>query len=173
MAISRQGMYKAALVVLWALACGVIWLMITQAFVMRISAPGTWRWPRIYQVTVVQIVQDELDMFADKPLVNDGHHDRAIHLPKAECRDLKPGDEIWVLDNYYATPVRPEQFRLSLRRLLVEFPEPLLLLFLVGIWRVRKALAKAQRDVPPPTVFFKDDFHRRADRFDASNAPKA
>ena len=95
------------------------------------------------------------------------------HLPKAECRDLKPGDEIWVLDNYYATPVRPEQFRLSLRRLLVEYPEPLLLLFLVGIWRVRKALAKAQRDLPPPTVLFKDDFHRRAERFDPSKAPKA
>ena len=95
---------------------------------------------------------------------------------KGERARLKAGDEIWILDNYYVTPTRPAQFRLTPWRILLEYPEPLALLALLGIRRLRRAQARArireaQEDAARPRTLLLDDFHARAERFKAPKDP--
>jgi hypothetical protein len=94
--------------------------------------------------------------------------DRSIALMKSERKGLNVGDTFWVLDNYYRSSLRPPQFRLTPMRLLIEFPEPLLVLALLCLYVLRKAQAKAvkaEEEVPRERVVLRDDFHARADRF--------
>ena len=108
---------------------------------------------------------DAKDLEQDDP---DEFEDRAIALMKSERTGLNVGDTFWVLDNYYRSPLRPPQFRLTPVRLLVEFPEPLLVLALLAILRLRKARARAAKalaEAPRERIVLKDDFHTRADRF--------
>jgi len=111
-------------------------------------------------------------MFTNYLLVKEGEKERTLCMLKEECEEVKEGDEIWILDNYYATPLRPAQFRLSPQRLLVEYPQPLLLLTLLGIWRIRRAQAKALKQPPiQERRLLTDDFHARAHRFASADAP--
>ena len=99
--------------------------------------------------------------------------DRTIALQKSERKGLNIGDELWVLDNYHRSPLRAPQFRLTPTRLLIEFPEPLLVLALLAIFRIRKTQAKAEKALeatPRERVVLRDDFHERANRF---HDPKA
>ena len=94
--------------------------------------------------------------------------DRTIALQKSERKGLNVGDEFWVLDNYHRSTLRAPQFRLTPTRLLIEFPEPLLVLALLAIFRIRKAQAKAEQAQlaePGERVVLRDDFHERANRF--------
>jgi hypothetical protein len=91
-----------------------------------------------------------------------------IALLKADHRGVPVGARLWVLDNYYRSPLRPPQFRLTPQRLMLEFPEPLLILALLLIVRIRRAQAKAVKDeeeAPRERQLVKDDFHARAERF--------
>ena len=94
--------------------------------------------------------------------------DRTIALQKSERKGLNVGDEFWVLDNYHRSPLRAPQFRLTPTRLLIEFPEPLLILALLAIFRIRKGQVRddqAQEAAPRERVVLRDDFHERANRF--------
>jgi hypothetical protein len=108
---------------------------------------------------------DPKELEQDDP---DEFEDQSIALMKSERKDLKVGDSFWVLDNYYRSPLRPPQFRLTPVRLLIEFPEPLLVLALLGIFWLRKSRAaavQAEAEAPRERVLLRDDFHERANRF--------
>ena len=175
MQISRVTWRWSALVGLWVLVGAICWLMAIQIFMVLLHSSGMWQRPGIACVTILEIDKDPQNIFTDDLLVQRGEKARAICMLKEECEDANVGDEIWILDNYYATPLRPSQFRLTLWRLLVEYPEPLLFLALLGIWRVRRAQAKAKAllEVPSRTcTTLQDDFHSRARRFAASKEPR-
>ena len=99
----------------------------------------------------------------------------SIALEKSERRGLSLGEVIWVMDNYHRTPFRPPQFRLSAVRLLLEFPEPVVVLALLLILGLRKRQARRiQREVESPRerTVLKDDFHARAERFADPKEPQ-
>jgi hypothetical protein len=97
-----------------------------------------------------------------------------ISLLKADHRGVPVGARLWVLDNYYRSPLRAAQFRITPQRLLLEFPEPLLVLALLLIVRIRRVQAKAIKDeeeAPRERRLVTDDFHARAERFAAPKDP--
>ena len=92
----------------------------------------------------------------------------SISLEKAEGKGLTLGEAIWVMDNYHRTPFRPAQFRLTATRLLLEFPEPLLVLALLLILKLRRSQrihTQREQEAPRERTVLKDDFHSRAQRF--------
>ena len=101
--------------------------------------------------------------------------ERTLALQKSERVGLNMGDVIWVMDNYHPTPSRPTQFRLTAGRLLLEFPEPILILALLLILRLRKTRAAASRkeqQEPRERTVLRDDFHTRAQRFAEPKRPE-
>ena len=83
--------------------------------------------------------RDPDSQITDFVTVKEGEDERVLRLAKAEAEDLRPDDEAWILDAWYADGLRPTQFRLTLLRLLLEYPALLLLPAAFGLWRVRKA----------------------------------
>jgi len=174
MTIPRSTWRWTALIGLWILAGAICWLVAIQIFIALVSPFGTWQRPGIARVTILRVDQDEQSSFTDNVLVKEGEAERTLCMLKGECGQLKPEDEIWVLNNYYSTPLRPTQFRLTPVRLLVEYPEPLLLLALWLIWHIRRSQARAKvlEEMQTGTrVPFRDDFHSRSERFAASKEP--
>ena len=154
------------LIGLGALAGLIVWLMAVQTILVVLTPFGQWQAPAIGKVRVIDTYRDAESQFTDFVTVEARGEERNLIMLKGEAAKLQADEEIWVLDNYYVTTTRPAQFRLTPLRLLLEYPEPLLILALLGIWRLRKALAKAA--IPDPhrkrTVLV-DDFHARAQRF--------
>ncbi len=172
MAITRKTWRWGALAGLWALVGLILWLMVIQAFLVLVTPFGTWQRPGIARVKVKWIDRDPQSTFTDNVVVDIEGEERSLSMLKAERTELTVGEEIWILDNYYVTTTRPAQFRLTPWRLLLEYPEPLLLLALFGIWRLRRALARdAQEDPARPRTVLRDDFHARAQRFAKPREP--
>lgn len=164
--------YGIVLAGLWVVVALVVWLMAVQAFLLM-SPFGKWQRPGIASVTVLEVYRDPQNNFTDSVIVLREGRKRTLTMLKKEAAELEPLDQIWVLDNYFYTPIRPPQFRLSPARLLLEYPQPLLLLALLAIQRLRAAAARAararQEAVPAiPRTVLRDDFHARAQRFAAS-----
>lgn len=173
MRIPRAHQRSIALALLWGVVGIVGFLMAIQA-VLLLAPFGRWQWPGIAQVTVQGVYQDPEDRYlTNVHVLRDGR--AQIHtLLRQEARGLEPGDELWVLDNYHATPIRPGQFRLTPQRILLEYPQPLLLLTLLGIWLLRrwKPVEPVDPDAPPKVrIVLKDEFHSRANRFDSPRNP--
>ena len=158
------------LIALGAMAGLIAWLMAVQLALVMLTPFGTWQKPGIAKVRVVDVYRDAESQFTDFVTVTRDGEERNLIMLKGECAKLKADEEIWILDNYYVTTTRPAQFRLTPVRLLLEYPEPLLILALLGIWRLRKALAKAA--LPDPNrkrTVLVDDFHTRSQRFGGKN----
>jgi len=155
-----------ALIGCGAVAGLVAWLMVVQFILIVLTPFGTWQTPTIAKVRVLDTYRDAESQFTDFVSVDRDGEARNLIMLKGEAANLRADEEIWVLDNYYVTTTRPAQFRLTPIRLLLEYPEPLLILALLGIWRIRKTLAKAAVEDPnrKRTVLV-DDFHARAQRF--------
>ncbi len=193
MVIPRSVSNGVLLATAW-LAVGLIaFLMTVQLLMILYGPPGTWHWPRVYQVTVKAVDGDAQSAFLSgtieggatpppaaqakakeakelNPTTEEAEEEPepSILLGKADRQGLQIGNSIWVMDNYYRSSLRPPQFRLGLTRLLVEFPEPALLLALLLIYRLRKAQARsvqAEQEAPTVRRLLKDDFHTRAERF--------
>lgn len=160
---------------LWALAGLAAWLMAVQAFLMALM-PGTWHLPRISKVTVTWVDRDPTSTYPENVRVEEGSEERMLSMLKAELRDLRIGDEVWILQNYYATELRPAHFRLTPLRLLLEYPQPTLALALWGILRLRRSRLRAEKaEQEDPTrvrTVLRDDFHARALRFAAPRPPE-
>jgi len=164
---SRQTALRWTLLIGLGAVVGLIaWLMVIQLALVALTPFGTWQKPGIAKVRVVDVYVDGESQFTNFVSVMDGEQARNLTMLKGESVKLQADGEIWILENYYATTTRPAQFRLTPLRLLLEYPEPLLLLALWGIWRLRKSLAKAAVEDPnrKRTVLV-DDFHTRAQRF--------
>lgn len=172
MPISRATWRWTALIGLWTVVAAICWLMAIQVFMVLLHSFGTWQAPGIARVKILRIDQDDNSAFTDYVLAQQGEQERTLCMLKAESGELRPDEDVWILDNYYATPLRPAQFRLTPWRLLVEYPQPLLILALLGIWRIRKAQAKALQVIQEqPRKTFQDDFHARARRFGGPQDP--
>lgn len=170
MAVSGKAWWWGALAGLWMIVGVIVWLVVIQASLVLLTPFGTWQKPGIARVTVKWIDRDPQSAFTDNVVVEEGGEERSLSMLKAERAGLRIGDEIWILDNYYVTATRPAQFRLTPWRLLLEYPEPLLILALLGIWRLRRAQARAKvrearEDLARPRTILRDDFHARAQRF--------
>jgi len=168
MAVSRSTWRWVALTGLWTLVGLICWIMAIQIFIVLVTPFGTWQRPGIAKVTVTWIDRDPQSQYTDNVVAMQEGKERSLSMLKAELKGLSIDDEIWILDNYYATATRPAQFRLTPTRLILEYPEPLLILALWGIWRIRRAQAKAAKvDPNRKRTVLRDDFHTRAQRFAA------
>jgi len=166
MTITKTAWRWTALIGLWTIVGAICWLMAVQIFMILISPDGQWQRPRISHVTITSVDRDSQDSFTDNVKAKQGDKERSLCMLKTETKGIGEGDEIWLLENYFYTSLRPPQFRLTPIRLLVEYPMPLVLLSLFGIWRIRKAQVREDRKPPSqPRTVFKDEFYAKAQRF--------
>jgi hypothetical protein len=159
------------LAALWTMVATGGWVMIIQILLVLFSPIGAWQWPKISRVVVLRLDKDPEKNFTDRVVVKQGEKERDLEMLKEEQAGLHPDDEIWILDNYYYTSLRPAQFRLTPLRIALEYPQPLMLLALLGIrWILRSRFGippEPVRDPDKPRTQLKDEFHLRAKRFSA------
>jgi hypothetical protein len=166
----------ALLAALWTLVLAGGWILAIQVLLVLFSPVGSWQVPRISHVVVLRIDKDPEKAFTDQVVVKQGDKERVLEMLKEEQAELHPEDELWILDNYYYTSLRPAQFRLTPLRLALEYPEPLILLALLCIrWIHRRRYGLAPEpviDPSKPRTRLQDDFHLRAERFAGPEPPK-
>ncbi|HEX9081781.1 MAG TPA: hypothetical protein VF768_05850 [Holophagaceae bacterium] len=163
---ARPAARWSALVALWGLVLAVLWVGLVQVFLLVMNPFCRWQGPGVAHVKVVRVDPDPQSQIADLVTVKEGDRTRDLTMLKAEASRLEPDDEIWVLDNYVADGLRPNQFRLTPLRVLLEYPFLLLLPVGWALWHLRRIRIQAEAEPPPPVRrVFTDDFHLRAQRF--------
>jgi hypothetical protein len=169
MLISRHLWRWGLLTCLWALAGLIGFLLSVHVFLMLAIPFGSFQAPGISRVTVVDVVSDFNNRYVDTVTVRSNGGERELSMLKAETEDLRADTEFWVLDNYYYNGMRPSQFRLTPQRLLLEYPEPLLLLAIWGIVRIRRSQARDRKEevLTGDRKVYRDEFHLRSQRFAA------
>lgn len=153
--------------VLWAVIGVSAWLLFFQVALIVFATRGQWQKPDIYRVQVMEVQQDSQNAFTRDVDVTIGGESDTITLPKSEAAHLHRGDAFWVLDNFYATPVRPAQFHLTPWRFLAEYPEILLFPAIFLLLRLRRSSwgdPKAPSSTDKPRTVYRDTFHTRAQR---------
>ncbi|HJW73495.1 MAG TPA: hypothetical protein VJ486_11755, partial [Geothrix sp.] len=164
--LSRPAFRWPALIGLWALVGTVLWITAVQLFLLALNPFCRLQRPGIAQVSVVSVDRDQDSQITDFVTVKVRDSEQVLRLAKQEAAELHRDDEVWILDAWYADGLRPTQFRLSLLRLLLEYPAMLLLPAAWGLWLVHRARQKADAAPPQPVRrTFTDDFHLRAQRF--------
>ena len=164
--LSRPAIRWSVLIALWAVVGAVLWILLVQAFLLALNPFCHAQMPGVARVQVVSVDRNPDSQITDFATVKHGDAERVLNLAKAEAAELRPEDEVWILDAWYADGLRPTQYRLTLLRVLLEYPALLLLPAAWGLWRVRKAKRVADAAPPPPVRrVFTDDFHLRAQRF--------
>lgn len=157
-----------AIGLLWAAVGVCTWLLFFQAALIVFATRGEWQTPDVYEVQVVEVQKDSQNAFTRDVDVTIGGEADTITLPKSEAVPLHRGDTFWVLDNFYATPIRPAQFRLTPWRVLAEYPLLLLLPALLLLLRLRRSPWGLPPELPPgerpPRQVYRDTFHTRAQR---------
>ena len=152
---------------LWTVIGLAAWLLAVQLAMIIFASKGQWQAPDFYQVTVVDVEKDTTNAFTrDVNVTIDGAQD-TLTLPKPDAAKLHPYDTLWILDNFYATPIRPAQFILTPGRVLSEYPEFTLLLALLILLRLRRSRWGLHEPIPVPAAqrhVFRDTFHSRAQR---------
>ncbi len=164
--LARPALRWTTLIGLWGLVGAILWILSVQAFLIVLNPFCHLQRPGLTYLTVVSVDRNADSQITDFVTAKQGDQDRVLTMSKTEVSELRPEDEVWILDAWYADGLRPTQFRLTLLRLLLEYPAILLLPAALGLWRVRHARLLAEA-VPPPAVrrTFTDDFHLRAQRF--------
>jgi hypothetical protein len=170
--LARPALRWTALTLLWGLVGIVVWLTAVQAFLVALNPFCQLQQPRLVYLTVVSVDPNPDSQITDWVTAKQGDQERTLSLAKAEAASLHAEDEAWILDAWYADGLRPTQFRLTLLRVLLEYPALLLLPAAFGLWRVRRARVVAEAEPPPPVRrTFTDDFHLKAQRFARAEAP--
>ncbi|GEM_PF-1791916 len=159
---------QAAIVLLWTLVALSGFLILVHTSTIVLGKDGHWQWPDYYKVEVVEVIKDPgNNRSADVQVTIDGSLE-TITLPKVEATSLHPRDTLWVLDNFYPTDVRSPQYRLSLARILAEYP----FLMVLVAFLLLKLIQRSRWGIPPPPPevpdsekkVFRDTFHTRAQR---------
>lgn len=149
------------------------WLLAIQAFLGLMAPVGHWQAPAIGRAWVVAKDRDPENGFTDPVRLRRGGRLQDVRMLKSEARSLQVGEERWVLNSTFVSPVRPDVFQLTPQRLLVEYPWLGILMALGGLFLLRRAEARVQAvkhaAEPRPRRILTDDFHRRADRFARSS----
>jgi len=166
MTISSNNWRWAAITSLWILVAGIAFVVLVQGMLVFFAPFGGWQMPGIAKVEIVLVERDEQGRITGKVQARQGKRERTLTLLKEECLKIEAEEEVWILENYFAGGARPDQFLLTPWRLLTEYPEPLLLLALLGIRRLLRTQAKADEQVPDqPRAVWRDEFHQKAGRF--------
>jgi hypothetical protein len=164
--LSRPTLRWSALIGSWALVVAVLWIVLVQVFLLTLNPFCHLQQPSVARVQVKSVDRDQDSQITDFVSVKQGEDDRVLRMSKAEAADLHEYDEVWILSAWYADGFRPTQFRLTLLRLLLEYPIILVLPAAALLWRVRKARQVADAaPLPPVRRTFTDDFHLKAQRF--------
>jgi len=140
------------------------WMSALQLIHMGLSFQAQWQPPRIHQVEVIALDRDPEQKFLERVKLRDmeGFDLGWRTFTKGEAAELQKGDETWVLDNYFMTPLRPETYRLSAFRLFMEFPQVVLGLALLALWRLRRLPPPAEPERATPRKVLVDDFAERS-----------
>lgn len=167
MTISSNTWRWAAITGLWVLVVSIGFVVLVQAMLVFFAPFGAWQMPGITKVEITNIERDEQGHITGRVLARQGERNRILVLAKGECLKIEAEEEVWVLENYFAGGARPDQFLLTPFRLLTEYPEPLLLLALLGILRLRRSQVKAaaKEISSQPRAVWRDEFHLKAARF--------
>lgn len=166
MAISPHAWRWSGIIALWGLAGLIGFLILVQAMLVVFAPLGAWQRPAVAKVEVTLIDHDDEGRITGKAWAKQDGKGRTLRLAKEEAATLAVDEEVWILENYYAGGARPDQFILTPWRLLMEYPEPLLLLALWAARRLHRRQMKAEKEVPDlPRKVWKDEFHARAARF--------
>ncbi|WLT30806.1 hypothetical protein [Geothrix sp. PMB-07] len=164
--LARPAVRWSTLIALWALVGAVLWIVLVQSFLLALNPFCHLQRPSIARVQVKSVDRDPDSQITDFVSVRQGDSDRVLRLLKAEAAELHEYDEVWILGAWYADGLRPTEYRVSLQRVLLEYPVLLLLPAAWLLWRVRKARQVAEAAPPPPVRrTFTDDFHMKAQRF--------
>jgi hypothetical protein len=143
-----------------------VFLMLVQIMLVLLSPAGSWHRPGWSRVEITLLDKDEEGRLNGKAWGKVDGEFKALRFDKGEAAKLRVDDEVWVLDNYFAGGVRPDQFILTPWRLVLEYPAPLVALALLLAWRLRRTQARLDAIVPDiPRKVWKDDFHERSRRF--------
>lgn len=164
--LARPAIRWSILVALWTVVGAVLWIVLVQVFLLALNPFCHAQPPGVAHVEVRSVDRDPDSQITDFVTVKHGDSEQVLKMAKGEAAELRPDDEVWILDAWYADGLRPTQFRLTVLRVLLEYPALLLLPAVWGLWRVRKAKQVADAAPPPPVRrVFTDDFHLRAQRF--------
>lgn len=164
--LARPAIRWSILVALWTVVGAVLWIVLVQVFLLALNPFCHAQRPGVAHVEVRSVDRDPDSQITDFVTVKHGDSEQVLKMAKGEAAELRPDDEVWILDAWYADGLRPTQFRLTVLRVLLEYPALLLLPAVWGLWRVRKAKQVADAAPPPPVRrVFTDDFHLRAQRF--------
>ena len=164
--LSRPALRWSALVGLWVLVGAILWIVLVQVFLLALNPFCHLQRPSTAQVMVKSVDRDPDSHITDYVTVKQGEDEQVLRMLKDEAAELHEYEEVWILNAWYSDGLRPTQYRLTLQRLLFEYPIVLLLPIAWALWRLRKAREKAEAAPPPPIRrTFTDDFHLRAQRF--------
>jgi hypothetical protein len=173
MAVSRNLWRWAAMAVLGLVAAGLGFLMLVQALLVVFAPFGHWQRPGVAKVAVTFIERDQEGRINGKVEAREDGQPRILRFAKEEAATLALEEEVWILDNYFVGGARPDNFLLTPGRLLAEYPAPLLALALWLLMLVRRAQAREDAVVPDiPRKVWRDDFHRKAARFEPPGEPE-
>ncbi len=171
MAISPNTWRWTAITALWTVVGGIGFVVLVQAMLVFFAPFGEWRMPGIAKVEILLIERDEQGRITGKVDVKRDGHEHTLSMPKEECLKIEPEEEVWILENYFQDGARPNHFLLTPVRLLAEYPEPLMVLALLAILRLRRSLAKAAKEIPDqPRAVWHDEFYLKAGRFSGAEA---
>lgn len=164
----------AAITGLWGIVATVGFVVMVQAMLVFFAPFGKWQRPGIAKVEITNIERDEQGHITGRVLARKDDGDRILVLSKEECLKIEAGEEIWVLENYFTGGARPNQFLVTPQRLFMEYPEPLILLALMVIRRLRRAQLKAAKAIPETLrTVWRDEFYTKAGRFSGSEQTQA
>jgi len=150
----------------------VVWIVTVQVFLLALNPFCHLQRPGLSRVTVRSVDRNPDSQITDFVSVKVGEETQVLSLSKAEAAELHADDEAWILEAWYQDSLRPTHFRLSLQRVLLEYPMLLLLPVALLLWWVKKARLEAEAaPLPPVRRTFTDDFHLRAQRFGKQEAP--
>ncbi len=161
----------AAITGLWVLVASISFVVVVQAMLVSFAPFGHWQVPGLVKVEITNIERDEQGKITGRVLAQKEGRNHILILAKEECLKIEAEEEIWVLENYFTGGARPDQFLLTPQRLLMEYPEPLILLALLAIRWLRRAQIKAAKQIPDqPRTVWRDEFYTKAGRFSQTEA---
>jgi hypothetical protein len=171
---ARPALRWSALVALWGVVIAVFWVELVQMLLLVWNPFCHWQGPGVSHVTVVSVDRDPQSQITDSVTVKEGRQERDLTMLKTEAAELAPGEGIWVLDSVVSDGLRPDQYRLTPLRLLLQYPFLLLLPVAWALWGLRRARLRTEVEPPPPVRrVFTDDFHLRAQRFAPPDSSQA
>jgi len=164
--LARPAVRFSALLSLWVLVAAILWILLVQVLLLALNPFCHLQRPSVARVMVKGVDRDPGSAITDYVTVKQGEDEEVLRMLKAEAAELHEYDEAWILNAWYSDGLRPTQYLLNPRRLLLEYPLVLLLPAIWALWRLRKAREQAETAPPPPIRrTFTDDFHLRAQRF--------